>query len=89
MNNIKVSQINKTNEVITTYATNHQSKQTSSDQKTQTTEHNLFYEKTNELIAKLTESRNVNIPVYWQDNAQKPMDELQLTEMQMYAGWSL
>ena len=89
MNNIKVSQINKTNEVITTYATNHQSKQTSSDPKTQTTEHNSFYEKTNELIAKLTESRNVNIPVYWQDNAQKPMDELQLTEMQMYAGWSL
>lgn len=57
--------------------------------KTQTTEHNSYYEKANELIAKLTESRNVNIPVYWQDNAQKPMDELQHIELQIYASWSL
>ena len=87
--NIKVLQINKINETITTYATKYQSNQAPITQKIKPTTHNSYHEKANDLIAKLTESRNANIPVYWQDNVQKPLDKLQLTEMQMYVGWSL
>ena len=87
--NIKVLQINKINETITTYATKYQSNQAPITQKIKPTTHNSYHEKANDLIEKLTESRNANIPVYWQDNVQKPLDKLQLTEMQMYVGWSL
>ena len=88
-NQLVVLQVDKTNEVIATYAQN-KSKQVTTAQSTSKAIYPQYYrDKACELISKLTESKEVNIPVYWQDDNQKPMDKLQITEMQMYSGWSL
>lgn len=88
-NQLVVLQVDKTNEVIATYAQN-KSKQVTTAQSTSKAIYPQYYrDKASELISKLTESKEVNIPVYWQDDNQKPMDKLQITEMQMYSGWSL
>ena len=88
-NPLVVLQVDKTNEVIATYAQN-KSKQATTAQCTSKAIYPQYYrDKTSELISKLTESKEVKIPVYWQDDNQKPMDKLQITEMQMYSGWSL
>ena len=88
-NPLVVLKVDKTNEVIATYAQN-KSKQTTTVQCTSKAIYPQYYrDKASELISKLTESKEVKIPVYWQDNNQKPMDKLQITEMQMYSGWSL
>ena len=88
-NKLVVLQVDKTNEVIATYAQN-KSKQVTTAQGTSKAIYPQYYrDKASQLISKLTGSKEVNIPVYWQDDNQKQMDKLQITEMQMYSGWSL
>ena len=88
-NKLVVLQADKTNEVIATYAQN-KSKQVTTAQGTSKAIYPQYYrDKASQLISKLTESKEVNIPVYWHDDNKKPMDKLQITEMQMYSGWSL
>lgn len=89
---LQVAHVEKTDETICTYAKAKANKANSSTVKTSTIKpayHQQYQDKANELIAKLTETKEINIPVYWKDDIKKPLDELQRTEMQMYAGWSL
>lgn len=89
---LQVTHVEKTDETICTYAKANSNKAKSGITKASTTKpvyHQRYQDKANELIAKLTETKEINIPVYWKDDAKKPIDELQRTEMQMYAGWSL
>ena len=88
-NILVVTRVNKTDELISTYAKKCPDKKSNIIGKSKSLYPKGYQEKSAELIAKLIESKDVNIPVYWQDNANKPIDELQRTEMQMYAGWSL
>ena len=84
-----VLKVDKTSEVIATYAQNKSKKATTTQGTSKAIYPQYYRDKASELISKLTESKEVNIPVYWQDDNQKPMDKLQITEMQMYSGWSL
>ena len=84
-----VLQVDKTSEVIATYAQNKSKKATTVQCTSKGIYPKYYHDKASELISKLTESKEVNIPVYWHDDNQKPMDKLQITEMQMYSGWSL
>ena len=88
-NQLIVLQVDKTNEVIATYAQNKSNKATTAQCTSKSIYPQYYRDKASELISKLTESKAVNIPVYWQDDNQKPIDKLQITEMQMYSGWSL
>ena len=84
-----VLQVDKTSEVIATYAQNKSKKATTAQCTSKGIYPKYYRDKASELISKLTESKEVNIPVYWHDDNQKPMDKLQITEMQMYSDWSL
>ena len=88
-NQLIVLQVDKTSEVIATYAQNKSKKATTTQGTSKAIYPQYYHDKASELISKLTESKEINIPVYWQDDNQKPMDKLQITEMQMYSGWSL
>ena len=88
-NKLIVLQVDKTSEVIATYAQNKSKKATTAQCTSKGIYPKYYRDKASELISKLTETKEVNIPVYWHDDNQKPMDKLQITEMQMYSDWSL
>lgn len=88
-NQLIVLQVDKTSEVIATYAQNKSKKATTAQCTSKGIYPKYYRDKASELISKLTETKEVNIPVYWHDDNQKPMDKLQITEMQMYSDWSL
>lgn len=85
-----VLEVNKTEETICTYAKSEISKNKSNGIRIKLNHSQKIHQaKATELIDKMTESRDIKIPIYWKDDIKKPIDELQRTEMQMYAGWSL
>lgn len=88
-NVLQILVVKNTNETISTYAKSSKNTIKSSEMKIKSAYQPHYQAKAQELIEKLTESKDITIPICWKDDIKKPMDELQRTEMQMYADWSL
>lgn len=88
-NILHVLAVKNTNETINTYAKPSKNNIPSKNGIKIKSAYQPHQTKVKELIEKLTETKDVTIPVFWKDDSKAPLNELQRTEMQMYAGWSL